>query len=43
MRPFINKKSANIIIYNDETTGWINKKKNEVLDIVINNVKPIIN
>lgn len=43
MRPFKNKKSANIIIYNDETTGWINKKKNEVLDIVINNVKPIIN
>ena len=43
MRPFKNKKSANIIIYNDETTGWINKKKNEVLDIVINNVKPSIN
>ncbi len=43
MRPFKDKNSANIIIYNDETTGWINKKKNEVLDIVINNVKPIIN
>jgi superfamily II DNA or RNA helicase len=42
MRPFKNKNSANIIIYNDITTGWIDKKKNEVLDIVINNVKPII-
>lgn len=42
MRPFKDKTSANIIIYNDETTGWINKKKNEVLDIVINNVKPVI-
>ena len=43
MRPFKNKNTANIIMYNDETTGWINKKKNEVLDIVINNVKPVIN
>ena len=43
MRPFKNKNTANIIMYNDETTGWINKKKNEVLDIVINNVKPGIN
>ena len=43
MRPFPNKNSANIVIYNDETTGWINKKKNEVLDIVFNNVKPVIN
>lgn len=42
MRPFKNKNSANIIIYNDITAGWIDKKKNEVLDIVINNVKPII-
>ncbi len=42
MRPFKNKNTANIIIYNDETTGWINKKKNEVLDIVVNNVKPIL-
>jgi len=42
MRPFKNKTSANIIIYNDITTGWIDKKKNEVLDIVFNNVKPII-
>lgn len=42
MRPFKDKNTANIIIYNDETTGWIDKKKNEVLDIVINNVKPII-
>ena len=43
MRPFKNKNSANIIMYNDLTTGWIDKKKNEVLNIVINNVKPIIN
>ena len=43
MRPFKNKSSANIIMYNDLTTGWIDKKKNEVLNIVINNVKPIIN
>ena len=43
MRPFKNKKSANITMYNDRTTGWIDKKKNEVLDIVINNVKPIMN
>jgi len=42
MRPFKDKTSANIIIYNDITTGWIDKKKNEVLDIVFNNVKPII-
>ncbi|MCP4971388.1 MAG: DEAD/DEAH box helicase [Arcobacter sp.] len=42
MRPFKNKNRANIIIYNDETTGWIDKKKKEVLDIVFNNVKPII-
>ncbi len=42
MRPFKNKNRANIIIYDDETTGWIDKKKKEVLDIVFNNVKPII-
>ena len=42
MRPFKDKTSANIIIYNDITTGWIDKKKNEVLDLVFNNVKPII-
>ena len=42
MRPFKDKTSANIIIYNDITTGWIDKKKNEVLDIVFNNVKPIM-
>ena len=42
MSPFKDKTSANIIIYNDITTGWIDKKKNEVLDIVFNNVKPII-
>lgn len=43
MRPFKDKSTANIVMYNDKTSGWIDKKKNEVLNIVINNVKPIIN
>jgi len=42
IRPFKDKHSANIIIYDDETSGWIEKKKQHVFDIVCENVKPII-
>ena len=42
MRPFKDKKTANIIIYNDETSGWIDKKKQHVFNIVCENVKPIV-
>lgn len=42
IRPFKGKKTANIIIYNDETSGWIDKKKQHVFNIVYENVKPII-
>ncbi|MEA3513444.1 MAG: DEAD/DEAH box helicase [Campylobacterota bacterium] len=42
IRPFKDKKNANIIIYNDKTTGWIDKKKQNVFDIVQLNVKPIL-
>jgi len=43
IRPFTDKKTANIIIYDDETTGWIDKKKEHVFNIVCQNVQPIIN
>jgi len=42
IRPFKDKKDANIIIYNDETSGWIDKKKEHVFNIVQQNVKPIV-
>ncbi|MEA3384067.1 MAG: DEAD/DEAH box helicase [Campylobacterota bacterium] len=43
IRPFKDKEQANIIIYNDQTSGWIDKKKQNVFDIVYENVKPIVN
>ncbi|MEA3290627.1 MAG: DEAD/DEAH box helicase [Campylobacterota bacterium] len=42
IRPFKDKNSANIIIYNDQTSGWIDKKKQLVFNIVYENVKPIV-
>ncbi len=42
IRPYKDKKTANIIIYNDETSGWIEKKKQHVFNIVCENVKPIL-
>ena len=42
IRPFEGKDSANIIIYDDETSGWIEKKKENVFNIVNENVQPII-
>jgi len=42
IRPFENKEYANIILYNDQTSGWIEKKKQNVLNIIYENVKPII-
>ncbi len=42
IRPFKDKNSANIIIYNDQTTGWIEKKKQHVFNIINENVKPIV-
>lgn len=42
IRPYKDKKEANIIIYNDHTTGWIEKKKQHVFNIINENVKPII-
>ena len=42
IRPFKDKNQANIIIYNDETSGWIEKKKEHVFNIVCENVKPIV-
>jgi len=42
IRPFKDKATANIIIYDDETSGWINKKKEHVFNIVCQNVKPFI-
>lgn len=41
IRPFKDKETANIIIYNDETSGWIDKKKHHVFNIVYENVKPL--
>ena len=43
IRPYKDKNRANIIIYNDQTTGWIDKKKEHVFNIVSTNVLPIIN
>jgi superfamily II DNA or RNA helicase len=43
IRPFKDKDNAHIIIYNDQTTGWIDKKKNHVFNIIYENVKPIVN
>lgn len=42
IRPFKDKKFANIILYNDQTSGWIEKKKQHVFNIIRQNVKPII-
>ncbi|PIF04678.1 MAG: hypothetical protein CSA86_01050 [Arcobacter sp.] len=42
IRPFKDKNSANIIIYDDETSGWIQKKKDNVFNIVYENVQPIV-
>jgi superfamily II DNA or RNA helicase len=42
IRPFKDKKTANIIIYDDETSGWIEKKKQHVFSIVNENVQPIV-
>jgi len=42
IRPYEGKESANIIIYDDETTGWIEKKKDHVFNIVCENVQPLI-
>ena len=42
IRPFKDKDSANIIIYNDKTSGWIDKKKQHVFNIVYENVKPVV-
>ena len=42
IRPFKDKKDANIIIYDDEATGWIEKKKQHVFNIVCENVQPIV-
>ncbi|MGB5866938.1 MAG: helicase-related protein, partial [Arcobacteraceae bacterium] len=42
IRPFEGKDSANIIIYDDETSGWIEKKKENVFNIVNENVQPIM-
>jgi len=41
IRPSKDKKDANIIIYNDQTSGWIEKKKEHVFNIICENVKPI--
>jgi superfamily II DNA or RNA helicase len=43
IRPFKDKNQANIIIYNDQTSGWIEKKKQHVFNIIYENVKPMIN
>ena len=42
IRPYKDKKTANIIIYNDKTSGWIDQKKQHVFNIVCENVKPIV-
>ena len=42
IRPFEGKDRANIVIYNDQASGWIEKKKQHVLNIVYQNVKPYI-
>lgn len=42
IRPHKNKKTANIIIYNDKTSGWIDRKKQHVFNIIYENVKPHI-
>ncbi|MEA3353007.1 MAG: DEAD/DEAH box helicase [Campylobacterota bacterium] len=42
IRPFKDKNTANIIIYNDQTSGWIDKKKQHVFNIVYENVKPFV-
>jgi superfamily II DNA or RNA helicase len=41
IRPFKDKDCANIIIYNDQTSGWIENKKQNVFNIINENVKPI--
>ena len=42
IRPAENKSCANIIIYDDETSGWIENKKQYVMNIVHENVKPLL-
>lgn len=42
IRPHKDKKTANIIIYNDKTTGWIERKKQHVFNIIYENVQPNI-
>lgn len=42
IRPFKDKDTANIIIYDDEVSGWIEKKKQNVFNIVNENVQPIV-
>jgi superfamily II DNA or RNA helicase len=41
VRPYEGKTQSNIHFYNDHTTGWIDKKKNHVFNIINQNVKPI--
>ena len=43
IRPSKDKNCANIIIYDDETSGWIENKKQHVMNIVKENVKPLLN
>jgi len=43
IRPYKDKNRANIIIYNDQTSGWIDRKKEHVFGIVNSNVLPVIN
>ena len=40
IRPFKGKDRADIVIYNDYASGWIEKKKQHVFNIVYSNVKP---
>lgn len=42
IRPFKDKSTANIIVYNDRTSGWIDNKKQHVFNIICENVKPVV-
>ena len=42
IRPYEGKERANIVIYNDQSSGWIEKKKQHVFNIVYQNVKPYV-
>jgi len=42
IRSFKGKDRANIVIYNDQSSGWIERKKQHIFNIVYSNVRPYV-